>query len=167
MAERDRDASGRARNARPRDGLGRPLPHDATGVERIDEDLVLTPEESLEQAQRLLDDGRPFHAHEVLEGAWKTAPTAERALWKGLAQLAVGLTHLHRGNAVGATALLRRARDHIQPYDQQLPHSIAVDRLVEFSAGLADDIEQGGIAAVPHDRLTPVLRTAADLPEHR
>ncbi|GAA2333185.1 DUF309 domain-containing protein [Saccharopolyspora halophila] len=166
MAERDRDASGRARNARPRDGLGRPLPHDATGVERIDEDLVLTPEESLEQAQRLLDDGRPFHAHEVLEGAWKTAPSAERALWKGLAQLAVGLTHLHRGNAAGATALLRRARDHIQPYGQQFPHSIAVDRLVEFAADLADDIEQGGIAAVPHNRLTPVLRTAADLPEH-
>ncbi|MFC7339941.1 DUF309 domain-containing protein [Saccharopolyspora griseoalba] len=166
MAQRDRDANGRARNARPRDGLGRPLPHGAAGVERIDEDLVLTPRESLEQAQQLLDDGRPFHAHEVLEGAWKTAPSAERALWKGLAQLAVGLTHLHRGNAAGATALLRRARDHIRPYNQQPPHSIAVDQLVEFTADLADHIEQGGLAAVPHQRLTPMLRTAADLPEH-
>lgn len=167
MAERDRDANGRARNARPRDGLGRPLPHDAAGVERIDEDLVLTPEESLEQAQRLLDDGRPFHAHEVLEGAWKSAPSAERALWKGLAQLAVGLTHLHRGNAAGATALLRRARDQIRPYGQQPPHSLAVNQLVEFAADLADHIEQDGLAAVQHQRLTPMLRTTGDLPEHR
>ena len=34
--------------------------------------------------------GRPFHAHEVLEASWKAAPPAERDLWQGLAQLAVG-----------------------------------------------------------------------------
>ena len=95
---RDRDPAGRARNARPRDGLGRPLPHDAEGVERVPDDLVLPPAESLAEAQRLLDAGRPFHAHEVLEGTWKAAPDAERDLWQGLAQLAVGLTHRARGN---------------------------------------------------------------------
>ena len=93
---------GRARNARPRDGLGRPLPRDAAGVERVPDDLVLPPAESLAEAQRLLDAGRPFHAHEVLEGTWKAAPQAERDLWQGLAQLAVGLTHLARGNPTGA-----------------------------------------------------------------
>ena len=165
MAQRDRDAHGRARNARPRDGLGRPLPHGAAGVERIDEDLVLTPQESLEQAQQLLDDGRPFHAHEVLEGAWKTAPSAERALWKGLAQLAVGLTHLRRGNATGATALLRRAGDHIRPYGQTSPHFIAVDQLVDFAAETADHIEHAGLAALTHQQLTPRLRTTAQWPE--
>jgi hypothetical protein len=95
---RDRDSSGRARSARPRDGLGRPLPHEATGVERVPDDLVLPPQESLTEAQRLLDAERPFHAHEVLEGTWKAAPPAERDLWQGLAQLAVGLTHQRRGN---------------------------------------------------------------------
>jgi len=25
--------------------------------------------------QRMLDEGRPFHAHEVLEASWKAAPT--------------------------------------------------------------------------------------------
>ena len=40
---RDRDPAGRARNNRPRDGLGRPLPHDADGVERVPDDLVLPP----------------------------------------------------------------------------------------------------------------------------
>ncbi|TDD80289.1 DUF309 domain-containing protein [Saccharopolyspora karakumensis] len=161
MAERDRDEQGRARNARPRDGLGRPLPHGTPGVERIDEDLVLTPHESLEQAQQLLDDGRPFHAHEVLEGAWKTAPSAQRALWKGLAQLAVGLTHLHRGNATGAAALLRRAADHIRPYSQHPPHSIAVQELVDFASETAETIDESGLVALDDQSLTPRLRTTA------
>lgn len=164
MAERDRDAQGRARSARPRDGLGRPLPHGTPGVERIDEDLVLTPQESLQQAQQLLDDGRPFHAHEVLEGAWKTAPSTQRALWKGLAQLAVGLTHLRRGNATGATALLRRATEHIRPYSQHPPHSIAVEELADFAAETAETIDQAGLAALGDQRLLPPkLRTT--LPE--
>ncbi|MDN5931723.1 MAG: DUF309 domain-containing protein, partial [Pseudonocardia sp.] len=75
---RDRDDDGRARNARPRDAAGRPLPHGAAGVERVPEDLVLTPAEAVAEAQRLLDVGNPFGAHEVLEGAWKAALEAER-----------------------------------------------------------------------------------------
>jgi hypothetical protein len=74
----------------------------------VPEDIVLGPEEALAEAQRLLDAGYPFHAHEVLEGAWKTADVPDRGMWKGLAQLAVGLTHLQRGNTTGAVALLRR-----------------------------------------------------------
>src|ERR1700722_15528100 len=90
---RDRDATGRARNARPRDALGRPLPRGAAGNERIPDDLVLPPDEALDLAQDLLDAGRPFHAHEVLEASWKAAPPGERDLWQGLAQIAVGVTH--------------------------------------------------------------------------
>jgi hypothetical protein len=59
------------RNARPRDELGRPLPHDAAGVAGVPDDLALPPDESLAKAQRLLDAGRAFHAHEVLEGTWR------------------------------------------------------------------------------------------------
>ena len=108
---RDRDESGRPLNARPRDGLGRPLPHGAEGVERIPEGQSLPPRESLTEAQRLIDEGRPFHAHEVLEGTWKAAPPSERDLWQGLAQLAVGLTHAMRGNSTGAVSVLTRGRD--------------------------------------------------------
>ena len=99
--QRDRDAAGRARNARPRDAAGRPLPRGAVGVERVPDDLVLGPQESVDEAQRLLDEGMPFHAHEVLEAAWKAAEPAQRELWRGLAQLAVGLTHLQRGQRPG------------------------------------------------------------------
>jgi hypothetical protein len=136
---RDRDPAGRARNARPRDGLGRPLPHDAEGVERVPEDLVLPPDESLVEAQRLLDVGRPFHAHEVLEGTWKAAPAAERDLWQGLAQLAVGLTHRARGNATGASTLLQRGAARIEPYAGAPPYGIDVTGLVATARSLADE----------------------------
>lgn len=105
---RDRDTEGRAHNARPRDGLGRPLPYGSPGVERQPEGVVRSPEETVREAQRLLDAGMPFHAHEVFEDAWKSGPVAERELWRGLAQLAVGLTHAARGNVTGGARLLRR-----------------------------------------------------------
>ena len=89
MAERDRDESGRPRSTRPRDALGRPLPHGSEGVLRIPDDLELPPAETLAYAQDLLDRGLAFNAHEVLEAAWKNGPDDERMLWQGLAQLAV------------------------------------------------------------------------------
>lgn len=54
---RDRDAGGRAKNARPRDGLGRPLPRGMTGIPTTPEDLVLPPAEALREAGRLLGEG--------------------------------------------------------------------------------------------------------------
>jgi uncharacterized protein len=134
---RDRDTQGRARNARPRDALGRPLPYDAVGEERAPEGVVREPAVALEEAQRLLDAGRPFHAHEVLEDAWKSAPEAERRLWRGLAQLAVGLTHAARGNARGATTLLERGAGNLAPYAAGPPHGIDVAGLVSWAHALA------------------------------
>ena len=139
---RDRDNRGRARNARPRDGLGRPLPRGTDGVERVPDDLVLPPLESLAEAQRLLDLGRPFHAHEVLEGTWKAAPSRERDLWQGLAQFAVGVTHLARGNRTGAATLLRRGAARIEGYADE-PYGIDVTALVWFARRTADGLESG------------------------
>ena len=139
----DRDPVGRARNARPRDALGRPLPYGAAGEERAPEGVVRTPERSLAEAQELLDAGRPFHAHEVLEDAWKSAPEAERQLWRGLAQLAVGLTHAARGNARGAATLLDRGAGNIAGYAGAPPHGIAVPALAAWGRALAADAEAG------------------------
>src|SRR5215217_4139572 len=133
MVERDRDPEGRARNARPRDGLGRPLPRDAEGVERQPEGVLRTPQETMIEAQRLLDAGMPFHAHEVFEDAWKSAPEAERELWQGLAQLAVGLTHAARGNTAGAASLLRRGAKNIQPFQGEKPYGIDIIALVNWA----------------------------------
>ncbi|MGW5388037.1 DUF309 domain-containing protein [Nocardia sp. NPDC003963] len=117
MPERDRDELGRAANARPRDRLGRPLPPGEPGVPRIPDDLDLEPAEALTYAQQLLDQGLAFNAHEVLESVWKNGPNAERMLWQGLAQYAVGLTHIQRGNPKGARTLLVRAVQRLRTFD--------------------------------------------------
>jgi uncharacterized protein len=153
-APRDRDAAGRARNARPRDALGRPLPRGAAGDERIPDDLTLPPAQALGLAQQLLDEGRPFHAHEVLEASWKAAPPAERDLWQGLAQIAVGLTHARRGNAHGAAALLRRGADRVAGHAGSAPHDIDAAAIGQAAREMAARIETEGLAAAGADRMT-------------
>ncbi|MFI9045287.1 DUF309 domain-containing protein [Streptomyces sp. NPDC053427] len=157
---RDRDAQGRARNARPRDGLGRPLPYDSPGVARQPEGVPRTPEQALAEAQRLLDDGMPFHAHEVLEDAWKAAPEAERGLWRGLAQLAVGLTHAARGNVAGAVALLDRGAGAVAPYADSSPYGVDVVGLMGWARHVTGSLEDHG-GPVPAAGTAPRLRTGA------
>lgn len=139
-SDRDRDEQGRARNARTRDRLGRPLPRGQTGVTPWPEDRILAPDEALAAAQDLLDRGWPFQAHEVLEAAWKVAPIPQRSLWQGLAQLAVGVTHAARGNARGATALLKRGRDAITPYRDAAPYAIDVPGLVAWASSRLEQL---------------------------
>jgi uncharacterized protein len=151
---RDRDAAGRARNARPRDGLGRPLDRGSPGEPTMPDEAALGPQDALETAQRLLDTGRPFHAHEVLEASWKAAPAGERELWQGLAQLAVGLTHALRGNPAGAVTLLRRGADRISAYGPAGPYGINAVGLAASAAGLADRISREGLAGLTPGELT-------------
>ena len=157
---RDRDPTGRARNARPRDELGRPLPWSAPGqpdVPRIPDDLTVTPAEAAELGARLLAEGHPFHAHEVFEAAWKSTPAPDRELWRGLAQIAVGLTHARRGNARGAAALLRRGAGHVREHPA---NDAGVD--AGYVAARADDIaaqvERDGLGAVAESDLRLALR---------
>ena len=155
---RDRDPAGRPRNARPRDALGRPLdPADGpgSGADRIPDDLVITGAEAAALADRLLRDGRPFHAHEVLEAAWKNGPDDERMLWQGLAQLAVGITHAQRGNVNGATSLLRSASARLSHDDRRGRYAIDVAGLVDFAGALIDDLAAG--VQITPQRLRPRL----------
>lgn len=149
MADRERDAHGKPLNARPRDGLGRPLERGSSGTERVPDDLRLPPDAAVPLAQQYLDANMPFHAHEVLEGTWKSAPAGERALWQGLAQLAVGLTHLLRGNRVGAASLLRQGHDRLVGYEPDPPHRLDVTGLLVWSATLLDDLENEMLPAHP------------------
>ena len=115
VSRRDRDPLGRARQARPRDELGRPLPYGSPGVEPVSEE-PLPPLATIASACALLGEGRPFSAHEVFEARWKAGPASERGLWQGLAQLCVGITHAERGNQVGALRLIGRARRRLESY---------------------------------------------------
>jgi hypothetical protein len=185
--DRDRDPAGRPRNARPRDGLGRPLGRadsaavsgfsGVSGWERIPDDLVIGGAEAAVLADQLLRDGRPFHAHEVLEAAWKSGPAQERDLWQGLAQIAVGLTHARRGNARGAVALLRRGAERVrgsgvgagsgagagsQPAVGRPASPFGMD-IASFLAAtdeLAVRIERDGLDGIPPADLSPGLLAA-------
>ncbi|MBS4728715.1 DUF309 domain-containing protein [Mycobacterium sp. SM1] len=155
MAHRDRDASGRPRSARPRDALGRPLVRGSLGIPAVPDDLALGPADTLAYAQELLDRGLAFNAHEVLEAAWKHGPPGERGLWQGLTQLAVGITHVQRGNVTGAMSLLRSASTRLAHDHRPAPHGVDVAGLVEFADALIEDLKAG--AAIPPERLRPRL----------
>jgi hypothetical protein len=197
---RDRDDAGRPRNSRPRDDLGRPLGADAPrAVPRADgpvaspaaaspagspatspvvspaASLAASPAEAASAGGTLLLEGRPFHAHEVFEDAWKVASGPERDLWRGLAQVAVGLTHARRGNPRGAVSLLRRgaerlrdytantahpagpshpgpqpsSREHPGPAQAPVPYGIDVTHVASRAAELATRIERDGLDALP------------------
>ncbi|MEV6984583.1 DUF309 domain-containing protein [Sphaerisporangium sp. NPDC051017] len=148
---RDRDPLGRPRSARPRDALGRPLPRGAPGVERVPDDYAPSAGQALADAAGYLDQGRPFHAHEVLEARWKTGPAAERPLWQGLAQICVGLTHLQRGNARGASTLLARGAARTAEYVAGRP-PVNLPEVIHVAGDLA--------AHPPADPATAIARVA-------
>lgn len=159
MTDRDRDPIGRPRNARPRDAAGRPLPHGATDAGR-EPDEPLPAAEALRRAAGLVAAGLPFRAHEVLEAVWKAAPSRDRPLWRGLAQLAVGLTHDQRGNPAGTGALLERgAASLIEWCAQDRPGADDVRRIAERARAAATTQE-----AQPSEAGRPSARSSSPSP---
>jgi hypothetical protein len=177
---RDRDLYGRPRNSRLRDELGRPLPRDAAvraagrAAEAGEADVpdgtggVIGPGEAADLGGTLLIEGRPFHAHEVFEDAWKSADEPDRDLWRGLAQVAVGLTHARRGNARGAVTLLYRGAGNLRRYagsagspasaTERLSYGVDATFVASAADELAARIERDGLAAVPAEALLLRLR---------
>lgn len=159
---RDRNAEGRPENARPRDATGKPLARGAgpswrERLRALDEARALPKPEALAEAERLVVTGQPFYAHEVLEGPWHLADEPERAFWQGLAQVAVGLTHVQRGNAVGARSLLRSGADKLAAYEDG-HEGVAVSRVVGQARALADRIDAEGVETLTPDDLRLAFR---------
>lgn len=119
------------------------------------------PEETVVEAQALLDAGKPFHAHEVFEDAWKSGPDEERPLWRGLAQLAVGLTHSARGNVKGGALLLRRGARAVEEWGagsrRRQPYGVDLAGVGAWARRLADVVEREG-RAVDAEACAPRLR---------
>jgi uncharacterized protein len=136
---RDRDPTGRARNARVRDELGRPLSRTESGQGPVDEP-PLPPAAALSRAQELLDSGRPFAAHEVFEAVWKDTAGPTRELWRGLAQIAVGITHALRGNELGARALLDRGAATLADFATPGPDGVDVAGIRAWAKAARDDL---------------------------
>ena len=144
---RERGPDGRPENARPRDATGKPLERGSgpSWRERLraqDELRALPPAEAIAEAERLVLTGQPFYAHEVLEGPWHLAEPPERAFWQGLAQVAVGLTHVQRGNAVGARSLLLSGAEKLAAYEDG-HEGVAVSRVVAQARALAERVDGG------------------------
>jgi uncharacterized protein len=147
MAEagRDRDDAGRPKNARPRDALGRPLPHGSEN-QMPEEQPAATPEEALDRGIEHFNAGRFFQAHEAWEEGWHPAPEPERDFWQGLTQVAVGLTHRLRGNAHGSATLLRRGALKLRHYGEA-HMGIPAARIASFAESAADAVERDGVEA--------------------
>lgn len=97
----------------------------------------------------------PFHAHEVFEDAWKAAPDADRELWRGLAQLAVGVTHAARGNRSGAVALLRRGDAAVLAYADTPPHHLDIDAIRRWCAEAVERVGRECPVELPAPPLLP------------
>jgi hypothetical protein len=135
---------------RARDALGRPVPAGSPeAVEPVPEQ-ALAPYDAVALARRLLASGRAFAAHEVLEASWKAAAAGERTLWQGLAQVCVGVTHLQRGNRVGAARLLRRGAGLLSGRAPE--YGVDVPRVVVDALRLAEQVE----GSDPESPLEPV-----------
>ncbi|MDQ1713807.1 MAG: uncharacterized protein QOE45_3257 [Frankiaceae bacterium] len=157
---RERDAAGRPENARPRDATGRPLERGAgpswrERLRTLDEVRALPKAEALAEAERLVLGGQPFYAHEVLEVPWHLAEPPERAFWQGLAQVAVGLTHIQRGNATGAVSVLRSGAEKLRGYAEG-HEGVAAQRVAATAETLARRVADEGVASIaPGDLLIP------------
>lgn len=150
VPDRDRNAEGRAENARPRDRFGRPLPYgapDELGNRQDPAEVVATAEEALDRVAALFAERRFFEAHEFLEWIWKSerTPPADRGYWQGVTQIAVGFAHTQRGNTSGALTLLRRAQRYLAHYPS--PHGgVDRDALVAGAQAVSAQIERAGAA---------------------
>lgn len=89
----------------------------------------------------------------MLEGAWKNGPDREKALWQALAQLAVGITHIQRGNGKGAMSVLRRASAVLAA--GTAPYGIDAAGLAEHADLLIEDLAAN--TEITPERLRPRL----------
>ncbi len=127
---------------RARDAAGRPVPLGSPDAVEDVPEQSREPAEALALARELLAAGRPFFAHDVLEAAWKAAPDGERALWQGLAQVCVGLTHLQRDNPVGAARLLRRGAGRLGEHAGPA-YDVDVSAVAAWARTAAEAVETG------------------------
>lgn len=126
---------------RTRDRLGRPVPADSPDAfATVPERASISAEDAWGEAIAYLDQGLPFHAHEVCEQRWRCAPDEERLAWQGLAQWGAALTHQARGNDTGAERVAQRALATLssaQHAPNVIPAPIDVDRVRASLAPLA------------------------------
>ena len=135
----------RNKSERPRDHLGRPQAWGAPNTLELEDFQALSLEENDRLARAHFDAGRYFPAHEAWETAWKQArSTPDAELYKGLSQLGAGFVHLLRGNAHGASRLLRRAAGRIGAYPSG-HRGLETNTVARAAELLADAVDRGEV----------------------
>lgn len=71
-----------------------------------------------------------FACHEVLEDLWRREKGPKKPFYQGLIHCAVALYQAGRGNAVGASRQLVRARHRLAPYAPEC-EGVRVEKLLE------------------------------------
>ena len=146
----------RQKPERPRDELGRPLPWGAETRLHLPDFDAMSTEENDKAARKFLVARNFFGAHEAWETAWKQSKgTGDEEMFKGLSQLGAGYVHLLRGNAHGATTLLRRAASRVGRY----PTGTLGIETAALAARLEDDargVETGQIVPGPDAAFRPL-----------
>ena len=141
---------------RPRDRLGRPLPWGTESDLHLEDFDALSLEENHELARAHARAGRWFPAHEAWETAWKQArETKEAEFFKGLSQMGAGYVHLLRGNAHGASTLLRRAASRIETYEAGT-RGVETTALTARLLADAEAVDRGDLAPGEQAALDPV-----------
>ncbi|MFQ3680208.1 MAG: DUF309 domain-containing protein [Pseudanabaenaceae cyanobacterium] len=74
---------------------------------------------SLAEAIARFNAGDFYGCHDVLEELWHEARPAERPLYQGLLQIAVGLHHEQNQNLRGAALLLADGLQRLRSYDNE------------------------------------------------
>ncbi len=140
-----RPSETRYKPKRPRDHLGRPQAWDAENTLELEDFDALSLEENDRLGRDHLNAGRYFPAHEAWETAWKQArDTPDAEFYKGLSQLGAGYVHLLRGNAHGASRLLRRAAGRLGGYPAG-HRGVDTSGIASAAEALAGAVDEGRV----------------------
>lgn len=102
----------------------------------------------------LLNTGEYYEAHEVLEKAWMEAPEWRGYLYRALLQVSVAYLHVQRGNYAGATKMLLRLRQWLEPLPDRCS-GVDVAGLKRNVREFSDALKAGGAEGV--SGIDPVL----------
>jgi hypothetical protein len=71
---------------------------------------------ALREGIRLYNEGEYFDAHEVLEDPWRTMTGADREIYQGIIQVAMGFRHAEREKWKSAVALLTKGLGRLEKH---------------------------------------------------
>jgi predicted metal-dependent hydrolase len=104
-----------------------------------------------------------FEQHETLEDAWIEEDDPIRYLYQGILQVGVGFYHVARANFAGATSLLRRGMQLLEPF-APVCMGVDVEALLADTERARRVLVEGGPSHISSfDRtLIPRIRLIAD-----